>query len=84
MGLDINPLLTRKAKESLHHLPLFSAVMHGYPAIIRLLLPAGLDMEHSACMEHFEVPRLCCICGALACSPVSLFVRHLEVDVACS
>ena len=76
VGQDINPLLTRRAKESLHHLPLFSAVMHGYPAIIRLLLQAGLDMEHGACMEHFEVPGLCCIRGVPACSPVSPFVQH--------
>ena len=54
-SLDVNKLLERHLDSSPHHLPCFTAVIHGYPDIVVLLLKNGLDPNSPACIEHFEV-----------------------------
>jgi len=53
--LEVDELLDRHQPTSPHHLPTFSAVVHGYPEILELLLEAGMDPEGAACTEHIEV-----------------------------
>ena len=54
-GVNINTVLDRQCEESRYHSPCFSAVAHGYPDIIPLLLKDGLDVAGRACNEYLNV-----------------------------
>ena len=53
--MNINTVLDRQCEESCYHSPCFSAVAHGYPEIIPLLLKDGLDINGRACNEYLDV-----------------------------
>lgn len=60
MHLDINTLLDRQKDESWHHLPCFSAIVHGYPELLACLLREGLEPDGVACTEYLEVSQIFC------------------------
>ena len=53
--MEVTPLLHRHADESAHHMPIFSAIFHGYPDIMDALLDAGLKINTEPAIEHIQV-----------------------------
>lgn len=61
-------MLDRNVDESPFHLPCFSAIIHGYPEIVLMLLKDNLDPDSPACTEYVEVtqrlsPQNCAMLG---------------------
>lgn len=59
-GLELAPLLERHAPRSAFHLPLFTAVVHNYPALLLARLFAyGLPYSPAITVEHMALVRAC-------------------------